>query len=200
MNGKNEVNPWFSIWIAPEKTIDKVLEKRSTLFLFYLSSIWFLQIFFTLMSYYEIKFPIHYTVSILIAIFLSPLIGYLGFYVFSFFLDLTGKWLKGKSDKNELIFAFAWSRIPVIIDLIMWFVLSFFLSELVFSRKGVSSTVYFINLVALITFIWSSVLLIACVKKLQKFSYLKAFLNVLFTYFLILSLVLIFVIIIYNVI
>ena len=179
---KQNDNPWFSMWLNPRRTIRYITETNPKMGFYFLASIWFLQLFFLSFSYASISLPIHPAFSIIIAIIISPIIGGLCFHFFGWLLYITGKWLKGSSDQINLRCSFAWSRIPVIVDLIMWAVLSITLLEFLFASKGLGPSFSFINLIAALTSIWSFVLLVLAVQEVQKFSLSKALINVILAY------------------
>ncbi len=178
------INPWITMWSQPQKTIRAVINIDPNMGFFFLASIWFLQFFFLFESYYSLSLPIHWALTIVVAVIISPFVGALCFYSIGALLYIIGKLMKGKATFAHTRCAFAWSRIPVIIDLIMWFTISFFISELIFARVGVDMSFIFINLIACITSIWSFVLLVGVVKEIQKFSLFKALLNVIIVYLL----------------
>ena len=65
---KNDVNPWFLMWLSPKDTIKKIVQSNPRQGFFFLSAIWFLQFFFFYESLYKLIFPTHWAVIILIAI------------------------------------------------------------------------------------------------------------------------------------
>ena len=180
-------NPWFSMWLSPRKTIRYIVEKNPKMGFYFLSSIWFLQLFFLSYSYAEIRLPFHPLIPVIIAVILSPIIGGVSFYFFSWILSFTGRWLKGKASHMNLQSAFAWSRIPCIIDFIMWVILFASVIELIFVQKISLPSLFFISFISSITSIWSFVLLVITVQELQQFSLTKALVNVILTYIIILA-------------
>jgi len=177
-----DLNPWISMWTQPRKTIRAVINTNPKMGFYFLSSIWFLQFFFLFESYYSIQFPIHWAITLIIAVILSPFLGAIMFYVFGWFLYIIGKGLNGEASYSHNRCAFAWSRLPDIIDLIIWFALSAFLSELIFARVGVGISFIFINIIAALTTIWAFVLLVGTVREIQGFSVMRAFVNVVSVY------------------
>lgn len=181
----NKFNPWFLMWLWPQKTIKKIVLTNPNMGFFFLASIWFLQFFFLYESYYTIIFPLHWIIMIVIVVIVSPFIGAASFYIFGWLLYLSGKMLKGKALPSHIRSAFAWSRIPLIIDLVIWFVVAVFFTELIFARTEISMSFIFTNLVALATSIWSFVLLVLAIQEVQKFSLAKAIINVILAYLII---------------
>ncbi|MBN2478642.1 MAG: YIP1 family protein [Parachlamydiales bacterium] len=186
---KIDFNPYMTIWTQPRKTIKKILEINPNMGFLYLSAIWFLQIFFLVVSYTEVQFPIHYAITTIIALVISPFIGALVFYFFGWLLYITGKWLKGKATINQTRCCFAWSRMPLVIDLVMWFVLSFFAAEFIFAKSKFLTSFSFVNLIALSTFVWAFVILVFTVKEVQNFSTIKALINVILSYLFVFAII-----------
>jgi hypothetical protein len=188
-----KINPWITMWTQPQKTIRAVIGIDPKMGFMFLASIWFLQYFFLFEAHFAIEFPIHWALSIVIAVILSPVIGSIYFYIMGYLLHVVGMWLKGKASFLHTRCAFAWSRMPLIIDLIMWFVISFFISQMIFAKNGYGRAFLFVNIIAFATSIWSFILLIGAIKEIQKFSTFKAILNVVLVY-LILTLIMIIII------
>lgn len=191
MANKN-ANPLFTMWFRPMITIRNIVKTNPKMGFFFLGSIWFLQFFFILQTYYSINFPTHWIVSLIIAIIIAPFIGAIAFYFFGWILYFTGKWLGGKAPQLHTRCAFAWSRVPLIIDLIMWFVISFFVAEIIFVTAPIGMSFIFINLVTYATAIWSFILLVGAIREIQKFSVGKAIFNVILAYLIFLFLFVIF--------
>lgn len=184
-----KINPWIAMWTQPQKTIRAVISIDPKMGFLFLASVWFLQFFFLFEAHYTIQFPIHWALTIVVAVIVSPIIGSLCFYFIGWLLYVVGKLFRGKATQVQTRCAFAWSRIPLIIDLFMWLAISFFITELIFSKEGTDISFIFINLIVALTSVWAFVLLIGAVKEIQKFSLFKAFLNVLIVYVIILLII-----------
>jgi len=193
-----KINPWITMWTQPQKTIRAVVNINPKMGFFFLASIWSLQFFFLFEIYYALKFPIHWALNILIAIIISPIVGSICFYFIGWLLYVIGKLMKGKAVQSHTRCAFAWSRLPLIIDLLMWFSISVFIAELIFARQKIDISFIFINLIAFITSIWSFILLVGAIKEVQKFSLIKALFNVIVVYFILTILILCFSLIIFS--
>ena len=187
---KTDENPWVAMLSNPSTTIRSIIKTNPRSGFFYLSSIWFLQLFFLCISYLSLSFPIHYGLTILIAVILSPFLGAICLQVFSYFLYISGKCLKGKSKFIQIRCAFAWSRLPFVINLFMWFVLSIFLAELLFVRVGISYTFYSTTLITSITSVWAFALLVLSVKEVQGFSLIRSLISVILAYLFIILILL----------
>jgi len=177
-------NPWFSMWLQPKQSIKNIIKTNPKQGFFFLASIWFLHFFFLYQSYYGIIFFSHWIFLTIFAVIISPFIGAAFFYIFSWLLYKTGKLLKAKGSLINVRCAFAWSRLPLILDLFMWSCFTLFLKEILF-QPIVGISFIFINLVAFSTLIWSFVLLVLSLVEVQKFSCARAIINVILAYFVI---------------
>ena len=99
-------------------------------------------------------------------------------------LGFTGKWLEGKAPVPHLRAAFAWSKIPTSISLMMWIVLLAAHPDYVFILDAIGPTSIFINLITWILGIWSFALLIQSVREVQSFSLGRAIINVVIAWIL----------------
>ncbi len=178
INMKNlTLNPWISMWTNPRKTIKAVLEYNPMYGFFYLAAITFLQGFFFFVLYNGLIFP-NFLIASLIALIVSPFIGAGWFYFFSWILFFTGRWFKGKANFHQIKASFAWSRIPLIIDLVTWFSLALFISEPILVKYDGNFSIVIINLINLTTTIWAFVLLVMSLKEVNRYSYVRSILNV----------------------
>ncbi len=176
------MNPFFTMWASPNKTIRAIIDYNPNLGFYFLSAITALQSFFFIFTYYELRFPIHYLLTLAIAIVLSPFVGAIWLYFLSWVLHFTGKWMKGRAPFSHVKAALAWSRLPLIIDLLMWFILSAFVSGYVALQYTSPTSILFINLISSITAIWAFVLLVQALREVQGFTMIRSVVNVILMY------------------
>ncbi|NGX56200.1 MAG: hypothetical protein K1060chlam5_00437 [Candidatus Anoxychlamydiales bacterium] len=179
---KISFNPWGSMWTSPSKTIKAIIEYNPKYGFFQLASIAFLQAFFFIVARKQVTLPINYFLSLVIAIIISPFIGAILFYINSFFIYITGKWLKGRASFSHVLSSYAWSKIPLVIDLIMWFTLFIFIKDPRFFNYSSSISIIFIDIISITTAIWSLFLLISSLKTVQGFSTLRAIGNIILSF------------------
>lgn len=173
---------WLYIFIKPKVTIRKIVEFDPNYGLLFLSWIFG----FALLSSNLIFFinKINSLLLITLITITSPLIGYLLFSMFSWFLFKTGKWLKGKGSFKEIRAAYAWSNITqiiycsIIIIFISLLTTNFFLED-TNKLTNLCPTVFFIiiSLIFIIIYTWTSLILFISLAEVQKFSILRAILN-----------------------
>lgn len=183
------INPWVSMWGEPRSTIRSIVSTNPRFGVIYLASIYFLQSFFYFFS------QLHLTTSIysilILSVVLSPVFGMMWLYVTGAIFYWVGRLLKGKAPLSHVVAALAWSKIPMSISLLMWFILLVAGQgvELLYYPEGVRSV--FIVLIASILTLWSWVLLIQSIREVQGFSLGRTLLS-LFLVYLILSVIFIF--------
>lgn len=170
------VNPWISMWAEPRSTIRAIVNTNPRIGILYLASLYVIQSFFYGFSFLHLTS--HPYLSLFLAILLSPIAGMLWLYFAGSILYLTGRLLGGHAPRSYLLAAMAWSKIPMTISLLMWFVLLIASQgvELLYYPQGVSSV--FIFLIAFISFFWSQVLLFQSIRELQGFSVARSLVNI----------------------
>lgn len=126
-------------------------------------------------------------------IILGGAFGWIGKFIFSYFILWSGKLLKGKAEVKDLIRVMAYSSIPRITVLLLILIQLLVYGTDIFSgtpyleNAELSSIVIFygINFLQLILAIWSFVIMVAGIAVAHRFSLLKAFFSVLIPFFVI---------------
>lgn len=123
---------------------------------------------------------------VLIDLILAIPVGIVIFYLAAFILHLTGRLFKGKADHKKLYSAFAWSRVPVFFQILVWVGLMVIYGAGAFTpdyttAQQVPLIVYLLMLVYVIFFVWGAIILIHTVAEVQGISAWIAIWNVLFT-------------------
>ena len=182
MGQKLGINPWINIWISPKKTIRAIIAFREKINFFLLASIALLQKFLFFSVYFGLKFSWVYVFCFILVLISSPFLGALWFYFYSYLLHTTGKWLKGIASFSQICTVFSWSKVPLIIDIFMWFILLTFSAEHLFVHYSLGISFLFIHIIFFMTAFWSLILLIIGMQEVQKFSLLKTIINVFLSY------------------
>ena len=112
---------------------------------------------------------------IVLAFLFSPIIGAVYFYYSSFIIYLVRRWIGGNALYKDVLCAFSWSQIPVLINLMMWLLLLIFSKDLIFSMNSLEEPGnIFVNFIFIISTIWSLVIIIQGVAEVQGFSILRS--------------------------
>jgi len=189
MMHKMNLNPWMTMWTNPRKTIREIVNISPKKGMFILACIFGLQYLLSLAHSMSLGQNYSPLVILIASLVCAPFIGYFWFYVFSGCVYWTGKLFKGQSQFFQILSSVAWSAIPYILNVLMWFIFLATSTFTVFVQQTEGFTFFFINLISLITAIWSLILVLKCIKEVQDFSYWKSignYLAGLVVYFLIL--------------
>lgn len=178
-------NPWLRMWTHPKSTIRSIVNYDPNYRLYILSAIYgFVSLIGSFQSF-ALGRAINFYYLLIIGLIIAPIWGYLIFSFASFFIHLTGKWLKGQAKYKEIRACIAWSNVPMIGNLILWiFLLIIFKSDIFNDFPGSfeitipqRSILFIVMLSQLILSIWVIVLYINSLAEVQKFSVGKSVLN-----------------------
>lgn len=172
------MNPWLSMWIRPRSTLRVILQTNPRYGIFYLAAIYALYNFFYFANYWSVGISTRFYVILTLGIVLSPVLGLIWLYFSSWVLYFTGKWLQGRAPMLHLRTALAWSKIPTVLNLLMWFALILAYPGYVFILDAGGLSSLFVNIITLILGIWSFILLIQAIREVQFFTTTRAVLNV----------------------
>jgi len=114
---------------------------------------------------------------LLVACVAGPLIGFLMVWLYSHLLSISGKWLDGRADPEELKTAIAWAQVPIVAVLALWIPLILIMGKDVFTldvpQYEENPTIYlatsFIEIAQLILGLWAFVLLCNTVAEVQQY-------------------------------
>lgn len=182
-------NPWLEIWIRPKATIRRIIQENPNRSLWLLSAIYGFVSLLNDAQALALGLKFSALAIFLIAVILSPLWGYAFLSFWSLVVYWTGKWFKGIGHFQTIRAAYAWSCVPVIINVLSWLVLAaFFRSRLFLINSGNSEIsealvyfLFFIFILRLIVAVWSLVIYLNALAEVQKYSVLKAIFNVIVT-------------------
>ncbi|NGX49040.1 MAG: hypothetical protein K940chlam5_00636 [Candidatus Anoxychlamydiales bacterium] len=187
MKALSGFNPWLKMWVKPKTTIRKVVDYNPNFRLFWLSAIYGIVSLLSSSQSFALGHRFHFFLVLFLCLIVAPLWGYIVFSVSSFFIFLSGKWLKGSAKYKEVRSAIAWSNAPMIVNIFLWILLlSIFREDMlrdfpasfVFS-KAQRVFLFLILLSQLVVSVWIIVLYINALSEVQRFSIGKAILNIL---------------------
>ena len=186
MKALSGFNPWLKMWVKPKTTIRKVVDYNPNFRLFWLSAIYGIVSLLSSSQSFALGHRFHFFLVLFLCLIVAPLWGYIVFSVSSFFIFLSGKWLKGSAKYKEVRSAIAWSNAPMIVNIFLWILLlSIFREDMlrdfpasfVFS-KAQRVFLFLILLSQLVVSVWIIVLYINALSEVQRFSIGKAILNI----------------------
>lgn len=179
-------NPWRSMWIKPRETIRDVAEETPNKALWLLAWIYGFGSLLGSFQSLNVAPAVGMGLALLIAIVLAPFWGMLIFAVWSWIILWVGKLLKGAGTFKTIRAAYAWSCVPLIVNVPLWLILVAFYSQLLFfgtedqaMLSGPALTVLFLILTGKLVFaIWALVIYLQALAEVQQFSVLRSIGNV----------------------
>ena len=184
-----ERSPWLTIWTEPRATIAQIVAHQPNRSLWLLGAIYGFCSLMNLFQAAEIGEVMKTGPALILVILLAPIWGYVNFSVWSWFVRWVGKCLKGQGSFAALRAAYAWSAVPLIVNVPLWLLMVVLFGHQLF--LNFSDSYLFTNSQRLVIFlflitkvivsIWSLVIYLNALAEVQKFSILKAIFNVLLT-------------------
>ncbi len=191
MSSEIGFNPWLAIWVRPRETIRKIVDHNPKFRFIPLSMIYGFSTLLQLAETASLGEVMNPWLILLITLVLSPLYGMLMITISSGLLFWTGKWIKGKANYLQVRSAFAWSSVPLVLDIFFKLVTLGTFGDIVFISgvEGIEpigawqtlliGTLFIVELVVLI---WTLVILFIGLSEVQQFSIGKAVLNFVFMF------------------
>ncbi|MCM1992217.1 Yip1 family protein [Oceanirhabdus seepicola] len=179
-NAVKKINPWFSIWIEPKKTIRYIVNNDIKGFIIILAMLSGIMQSLNIVSSSNLSNIVNFnsTISVIImfvaCIYLGSIGGILSLYLFSGIIKWIGKSLGGQAEGDEIRAAIAYGSVPFI----MTSALS--IPALLVFSKYISTNYSWFILFAIIQFvgsIWTIVVGLNCLGEVQGFSVWKALIN-----------------------
>ena len=173
-----QINPWLSMWTEPRETIRSIVQTHPRYGVFWISASYVLQGIFFSMNYWSMGLSIPVDSLLVSALILAPILAFFWIFYYGWLLSFIGKRLGGHAPNSHLRAALAWSRLPMAISLVMWFLLLISNPDYVFIQYAGGASALFILLIQMILEIWSFILFIQAVREVQGFSFLKSLANI----------------------
>lgn len=179
-------NPWFSIWCHPRATVGRIVAENPNRSLWWLAAIYG---FCSLMNMFQ-SMALGSTLSIpailILAVILAPFWGWINFSVWSAFVFWIGKWFKGRGHFTAVRSAYAWSCVPILVNVPLWLLMVILFGHQLFLNfpnahllPGSQVLLLFVILIAKVVLaIWSLVIYLNGLAEVQQYSILRAILNV----------------------
>lgn len=173
-------SPYSAIWTKPRMTMEGVRPKPNQgLFILSVINGFLMNINFIEGS--GSRANISWGWLLLLAIVLSPIIGYIYLSVANLFVFITGKWIGGKATFRESRSALAWSSFPLIVNVVVWFLMFAIVGGKLFTpptemlfTQGESFLLLGVSIIQVVFSVWSLILYFNCLAEVQEFSVLKA--------------------------
>lgn len=185
----------LEMWVKPRETIRKIKKDNPKVGLKLLS--WFLGclLLFNIFQIYSVSVRLSFPILLLSLFILAPLVGYLYLSLSAWFLTVCGKWIKGKGKFQEIRAALAWSSVPLIASVLLWFILLGFFGKGLFAHfpANLNLSMLEIYLVMGITLVqlgfslWAMILYLYSLAEIQQFSISQAIINTIIAFIAVLA-------------
>jgi hypothetical protein len=179
-------SPWLSIWTHPRATIARIVSENPNRSLWLLAGIYGFCSLMNLFQSMALGSAMGPLGLLILAIIVAPFYGYVSFSIWSWFVSWVGKWFRGQGSFQTVRSAYAWSTVPILINIPLWLLMVALFGHQLFmnfpdAHLLPSSQVlllFIISIAKVVLAIWSLVIYLNALAEVQKYSVLKAILNV----------------------
>ena len=187
---------WLAIFYKPSETILSIVKENPNKGLFRLCAIFGFAHLLQIAQLYAFSEKFSLMFILLFTIILSPIWGYLIFALSSFLIYFTGKWIQGKALYKECRAAMAWSSMPMLFNDLGWIAMIILFGKELFSRFPAGefltpsqiSLLFVLLILQVAAVIWSLVIYLNALSAVQRFSTIRAILNVILSTVIIMAL------------
>lgn len=179
------LNPWFSMWRHPRRTIRQIVETNPDRLVLVLAAISGIVQGFANAESKSRGNRESFLAIVLASVVLGPVMGIIGLWLGGSLLRWTGGWIGGQGDSRRIRAAVAWSNVPMIWSLALWIpAILLFGQELfteatpVLDASPLLSGLYLgFSIGTAVIGVWSFVVGLHALGEVQGFSAWKALLN-----------------------
>ncbi len=179
-------SPWISIWTRPRATIARIVADNPNKSLWLLAAIYGFSSLLNSCQSMSLGSSLSPLAILIIALVLAPLWGYISFSVWSAAVYWTGKWFKGDADYRCVRAAYAWSCVPIAVNVPLWLLMIVLFGGQLFVNfpegyqlsDGMITVLFFILISKVVLAIWSLVIYLNALAEVQQYSVLRAIFNV----------------------
>jgi len=177
-----KMNPWISIWTEPRKTIAQIVATNPNRGLWLLA--WIYGFLSLLNGGQSLTVGNHFHVLLILvfSVVVAPFWGMFVFWIWTWAVLLIGKILKGQADFTAARAAFAWSCVPLIVNIVLWILMLLVIGGALFqTAQPTQGPMVFLTAVLiakLAVMIWSLVIYINALAEVQKFSVARSVANI----------------------
>lgn len=177
-----QMNPWFSMWTRPRKTIQAIIEFKPGHRFFFLSAIVGWPAAIQVAQLYSLSETLTLPLILLITIVSAPFLGAIGLVIYTSLVYLMGKIFKGSASFSETRAAVAWSNITGIFSVLCYATLISYFRGGWFSPAWINMPVdrymayilFCLFFIQIVSIGWTIYLLVLSVSQVQRFSVWKS--------------------------
>jgi len=178
--------PWLSIWTRPRATISQITAENPYRSLWLLAAIYGFCSLMNLFQSMTLGTALGTAGILILAIVLAPFWGWINLSIWSGFVFWIGKWFKGDGSFATVRSAYAWSCVPLIVNIPLWLLMVILFGHQLFLNfpnahllsNGEMMLLFAILVIKVVLAIWSLVIYLNALAEVQKFSVLRAICNV----------------------
>lgn len=186
VNNMENFNPWLSIWRSPRATIARIVAENPNRSLWLLAFIYGFASMMNTCQSVALGNAMSPLAILILSALIAPFYGYISFSVWSWFVSWVGKWFKGQGNFKQVRAAYAWSVVPISLNIPLWLLMVILFGHQLFMNfpdapllSNAQVTLLFaILIVKVVLAIWSLVIYINGLAEVQQYSILRALLNV----------------------
>ncbi|MES2274148.1 MAG: YIP1 family protein [Chlamydiota bacterium] len=186
MSESRSHSPWISIWVRPRATIARIVTENPNRSLWLLAAIYGFSSVLNLFQSASLGSFLGPLPILILALILSPFWGYATFAIWSWVVMWTGKIFKGRGDFPTIRAAYAWSCVPLIINVPLWLLMIVLFGQELFLNfpeghllsQGQITLLFLILIAKVVLAIWSLIIYLNTLAEVQQYSILRAILNV----------------------
>lgn len=179
-------NPWLTIWTRPKNTVARIVQENPNRSLWWLAAIYGFCSLLNLFQSMALGNAMGIVGIFALAVIFSPIYGYISFSIWSGFVYWVGKWFKGQGSFREVRCSYAWSCVPILINIPLWIIMASLFGNQLFmntlSANALPKTEVFLLFAILIAkvvvAIWSLVIFLNALAEVQKYSMVRSIFNV----------------------
>lgn len=179
-------NPWLTIWTKPRATIASVVSENPNRSLWWLASIYGICSLLNLFQSMALGKEFGLGLILILSVILAPFYGYISFAIWSWFVLWTGRWFKGKGTFQTVRASYAWSCVPILVNIPLWAMVVVLFGRPLFAGMLEAQTLpmawmytlFAILIIKVIVAIWSLVIFLNALAQVQNYSITRAILNV----------------------
>lgn len=180
-------SPWLTIWTRPKETIARVITENPNRSIWWLAFIYGFSHLLNLFQSMSLGKYMGIWSTLILAIVVSPIYGYVGFSIWSWFVTWVGKWFKGQGQFKTIRASYAWSSVPLILNIPLWLLMVALFGHQLFLNMADAHllsgwkvfVLFLVTIAKVILIIWSLVIYINALAEVQKYSVIRAILNIL---------------------
>lgn len=183
----NQLNPWLSIWTRPRITIRRIVNENPDRSLWWLAAVYGFCSMLNLLQSMTFGNVMGSVGILILALIFAPIYGFISFSIWSWFVFQTGKWFKGQGTFKSVRASYAWSCVPILINIPLWLLMVILFGHQLFTNFPDAHTLPSVQIFTLFAIlfakvavaIWSLVIFLNALAEVQEYSVIKAIFNVL---------------------